>query len=63
MTANCVTVPPAMSVRRLAHIMIDAHIHRAVVVNEQHRPIGIVSTTDVLGVLAYMEDDVPVEND
>jgi CBS domain-containing protein len=63
MTANCVTVPPAMSVRRLARIMIDAHIHRAAVVNEQHRPIGIVSTTDVLGALAYMEDDVPVEND
>ena len=63
MTANCVTVSPTMSIRRLARIMIDAHIHRAIVVDNERRPIGIVSTTDVLGALAYAEDNVPTEND
>jgi CBS domain-containing protein len=63
MTANCVTVLPTVSIRRLARIMIDAHIHRAIVVNEEHRPVGIVSTTDVLGALAYAEDSVPSGND
>jgi CBS domain-containing protein len=63
MTSNCVTVLPTVSIRRLARIIIDAHIHRAIVVNEEHRPIGIVSTTDVLGALAYAEDSVPAGND
>jgi CBS domain-containing protein len=63
MTANCVTVSPTTPIRRLARIMIDAHIHRVVVVNEEHRPVGIVSTTDVLGALAYAEDSVPADND
>jgi CBS domain-containing protein len=38
MTANCVTVAPTMSIRPLARTMIDAHVHRAIVVNEEHRP-------------------------
>jgi CBS domain-containing protein len=63
MTANCVTVPPATSIRRLARMMIDAHIHRVIVVNAEHRPLGIVSSTDVLGALAYAEDDLPAKND
>jgi CBS domain-containing protein len=34
-------------------MMIDAHIHRVIVVDEEERPIGIVSNTDVLAALAY----------
>jgi CBS domain-containing protein len=63
MTANCVTVPPATTIRELARAMIDTHVHRVIVVNEEHRPIGIVSTTDVLGALAYAEDSIPAKND
>jgi CBS domain-containing protein len=63
MTTDCVTVPPHTSIPRLARIMIDAHIHRAIVIDEQERPIGIISTTDMLGALAYAEDDIPAEND
>lgn len=52
MTADPVTVAPATSLRTLARMMIDAHIHRVIVVDEQHRPIGVVSSTNLLAVLA-----------
>ena len=29
--------------------MIDAHIHRVIVIDNVNRPIGIVSSTDILG--------------
>ena len=52
MTANPVTVTPETSIRALARMMIDAHIHRVVVVNDQRRPIGVVSSTNLLAILA-----------
>lgn len=36
----------------LARMMTDAHLHRLVVVDAQGRPVGIVSSTDVLAALA-----------
>jgi CBS domain-containing protein len=56
MTADPVTVPPDMPLRVLAREMIDAHIHRLVVVDERRRPVGIVSSTDLLAALAYAGD-------
>ncbi len=47
-TANPVTSGPAMPIRDLALRMLDAHIHRLVVVDEGQRPVGMVSTTDIL---------------
>jgi predicted transcriptional regulator len=32
----------------LARMMLDAHIHRVIVVDEQNRPVGVVSSTDIL---------------
>ena len=52
MTADPVTVPPATGIGALAERMIDAHIHRLIVVNEERRPVGIVSTTDILAAVA-----------
>jgi len=52
MTRETVTIPPTASLPELAQKMIDTHIHRLVVVDDQHRPIGIVSSTDVLAALA-----------
>jgi CBS domain-containing protein len=48
MTADPVTVPPSTTIAELACAMINAHIHRIIVVDAQHRPIGIVSSTDIL---------------
>jgi CBS-domain-containing membrane protein len=36
----------------LARAVIDADAHSLIVVDEQHRPIGIVSRLDVLAALA-----------
>ena len=55
MTADPVTVAPEVSIRRLAQLMIDAHIHRIVVVNDEKKPIGIVSSTDILAAVAYAD--------
>jgi predicted transcriptional regulator len=32
--------------------MVDAHIHRVLVVDDQNRPCGIVTSTDVLAAVA-----------
>jgi CBS-domain-containing membrane protein len=29
-------------------MMVDVHIHRLIMVDEQRHPIGIVSTTDIM---------------
>jgi CBS domain-containing protein len=52
MTADPVTVPPDASLRELARIMLDAHIHRVIVVSPDDRPIGIITGTDILAALA-----------
>jgi CBS domain-containing membrane protein len=55
MTADPVTVPPSTSIVELARKMTDAHIHRIIVVDAQHRPIGVVSSPDILAALAYAD--------
>jgi CBS domain-containing protein len=52
MTADVVTAGPQTPLPELARTMIDAQIYRVIVVNRQHRPIGIVSITDILAALA-----------
>lgn len=56
MTADPVTVRPDTTIRTLARMMIDAHIHRIIVVNDEQWPVGILSSTDLLAVLAYCDD-------
>jgi CBS domain-containing protein len=48
MTADPVTAAPDTPLTDLARMMIDAHIHRVIVVDETQRPVGVVSSTDVL---------------
>jgi CBS-domain-containing membrane protein len=52
MTADPVTVPRDMLLGDLAQRMLDVHIHRVIVVDEPGRPVGIVSTTDILAAVA-----------
>lgn len=56
MTADPVTVKADAPIRTLARRMIDAHIHRIIVVDDAQSPIGIVSGTDLLAALAYAEE-------
>jgi CBS domain containing-hemolysin-like protein len=57
MTPDPVTARPTTSVRVLARMMIDAHIHRLIVVDEERRPVGVVSSTDLLGAMAYSDGE------
>jgi CBS domain-containing protein len=53
MTANPVMVAPHTPISDLARFMIDAHIHRVIVVDKERRPIGLVSSTDILAAVAH----------
>jgi CBS domain-containing protein len=62
MTPDPVMTDPATPIGRLAWNMVDAHIHRIIVVDAQRRPIGIVSSTDILAAVAYA-DGLPAGKD
>jgi CBS domain-containing protein len=53
MTPDPIAAHSATSIRVLARMMIDAHIHRVIVVDAERKPIGVVSSTDLLAALAY----------
>jgi CBS-domain-containing membrane protein len=55
MTPDPVLVKPDISITDLARMMLDAHIHRVIVVDAQRRPVGVVSSTDILAAVAYAE--------
>ena len=48
MTTDLVSVTPSTRIGELAGMMLDAHIHRLVVLDEKGRPAGVIATTDVL---------------
>lgn len=52
MTPDPVTAPAEAPIAVLARHMIDAHIHRVIIVGEQGAPVGIVSSTDILAAVA-----------
>jgi CBS domain-containing protein len=51
MTKGPVTVSLTTPIGEIAQMMIDAHIHR-VLVADQNRPCGIVSSTDIMAAVA-----------
>ena len=55
MTPDPVTAPHATRVGELARMMLDAHIHRVIIVDEARRPVGVVSSTDILAAVATFE--------
>jgi CBS-domain-containing membrane protein len=55
MTPDPVTVRPNCSITDLARMMLDAHIHRVIVIDAQRRPVGVVSSTDIIAAVAYAE--------
>jgi CBS domain-containing protein len=52
MTAEPITVPPTARIGDLARVMVTAHIHRILVVVEQDRALGVVTSTDILAAVA-----------
>jgi len=55
MSTDVVTAPPNTPITHLARKMIDAHIHRIIVADEDRRPVGIISSTDILAAVAAAE--------
>jgi CBS domain-containing membrane protein len=55
MTRNPVTTSRRTTIGALARMMLDAHIHRILVVDHDGKPVGIVSSTDILAALARGE--------
>jgi len=51
-TPDPVTVPPETGLGNLTRCMLDAHIHRVIVVDRDRKPVGIVTGTDVLAAVA-----------
>lgn len=56
-STDIVTVGPQTRLAELARNMVDAHIHRVIVVDEERKPLGVVSSTDVLAAVAYASSD------
>jgi len=50
MTESPVTVRPSCPVHEVAAIMVDKHIHRVVVADDEDFPIGMITSLDVLRV-------------
>ena len=50
MTSQILSVETDATVSQMAEMLIDAHVHR-LLVTEQGKPVGIVSSTDLLGLL------------
>ena len=63
MTAQPITVAPMAPIGELAQKMVDAHIHRVLVVVDQNRPRGIVTSTDILAAVARAAQKAAVETE
>jgi CBS domain-containing protein len=53
MSADVVTCPPHALLGPVARQMLDAHIHRVIVVDGRGQPLGIVSSSDILAAVAH----------
>jgi CBS domain-containing protein len=51
MTADPVTVVSDTPLARMAELMMEAHVHRLIVVDAESHPVGVVTTTDILAAL------------
>lgn len=62
MTAQPVTVAPTAPIGELAQQMVDAHIHRLLVIADQRRFQGIVTSTDILAAVARAAQHAELES-
>lgn len=48
MTREIITIPRGMSLRAAAHLLMQMHVSGAPVVNDEGRPIGILTSSDLI---------------
>lgn len=53
MTTAVLTVGPAATVSEMAQLMLDRHVNRLVVIDNQDRPVGVVTVNDLIQVVAH----------
>jgi CBS-domain-containing membrane protein len=57
MTTDLVAADPEARLGHLARWMLNAHIHRVVILDRQQRPVGMVTSSDILAAVAQSEGD------
>jgi CBS-domain-containing membrane protein len=57
MTADPVTAQEDTPVSEIARLMVDAHIHRVIIVDAERMPKGIVTSTDILAAVARLAEE------
>ena len=57
MTPDPLTAKPETTIAQLARTMMDAHVHRLIIVDDQRHPVGIVSTIDIVAAVAQAGGD------
>jgi CBS domain-containing protein len=57
MTKPAKTIPAASSLDEAARQMAAEHVHRLIVVDERHIPIGVISESDLVREIAQRCDD------
>ncbi|MCK4315201.1 MAG: CBS domain-containing protein [Anaerolineae bacterium] len=48
MTANVISISEGAAVEEAARKLLESHVHRLLVVGEDGKPLGILSTTDII---------------
>jgi len=61
MTADPVAADERAPIGELAQMMVNAGIHRVVIVDANYSPCGIVTTTDILGAVARFTRQAAIE--
>jgi CBS domain-containing protein len=56
MTPDPVMIAADATIQTIARMMTDAHIHRVIVVRGDGRPVGVVSSSDLLAALAHARE-------
>ena len=62
MHGDVVTVTPQATIAAAAALMVQHHIHRVFVIDGERRPIGVVSTRDVMRAVADARVQTPIED-
>ena len=57
MTGEPVTAHSTASITELARLMVNSVVQRVIIVDDEHRPTGIVSNTDLVAALASAHKD------
>ncbi len=56
MTSDPVMVHCEVDIRSVARMMVDAHIHRVIVTDNNRHPIGVISSSDILSAVAFASE-------